>query len=197
MSTNDRRHAPPAGASRAGGSRAGAPRTGAPRAGKAAVRRPLHLVVAFGASTSLYALALLGVTRLQIESDLARIAEREPASEAIDLLARHHDRMEAQLDAARGAYAAGAANYGDLASLLAGLAFDIGRLDETVSAVEAGLRSFPGTITIPVLPPRTSSSGGSGGSTSGGGGTGSVTLPPPPVAATPPPTQGTTGSSGG
>jgi hypothetical protein len=165
--------------------------------GSPATRRPLHVAVAFGASTSLYAIALLGVTRIQIETDLGRIAEREPAAAAIDLLARHHDQMTTQLDGARDAYASGVAHYSELADLLAGLAADIGRLDETVSIVEAGLRGIPGTFNIPVLPPRTSGGGSGGSGTSGGTSSGgSVTLPPPPVAATPPPTQGTTGSSG-
>jgi hypothetical protein len=167
-----------------------------PRRATPAGRWPLHVAVAFGASTSLYAIALLSVTRLQIESDLARIAEREPAAAAIDLLARHHDRMTAELDGARDAYAAGVAHFSDLANLLSGLAADISRLDETVSAVEAGLRGLPGTISIPVLPPRSSSGGSGSSSGSGSSGTGAVTLPPPPVAATPPPTQGTTGGSG-
>ena len=160
-----------------------------PKAPRPPVRRPVHVAVAIGASTGLYAITLLGVTRLQIAGDRALMAERDPALQAISLLGAHHDRMSAELDTAGAAYAQGADRFTALVAGLPGLADGLDRLDSTLAAIEGELRQMPGSFNIPKAPPRTSSG-------SGGGGSATVPVAPKPPAAQPPPTQGSTGASG-
>ncbi len=57
-------------------------------------RRPVHLAVLVGASASVYAISLAGVTALQSATDARLIAERAPADHAADVMARGHDELE-------------------------------------------------------------------------------------------------------
>jgi hypothetical protein len=174
-----------------------APRPSAEGTARGMSRTPVHVAVAVGATTGLYALTLLGVTRLQVENDRALIAARAPAVRAIELLGGHHDLMTAELEAARAAYAEGAESLTAVAQSLPGVANGLDRLDATLAAIEAELRQMPGSINIPKAPPRTGKPGsGSAGGGGGGGGTAAIPVAPKPPAAAPPPVQGTTGGSG-
>jgi hypothetical protein len=173
-----------------------APRPSAWGTARGTSRTPVHVAVAVGATTGLYALTLLGVTRLQVESDRALIAARAPAVRAIELLGGHHDLMTAELEAARAAYAEGAESLTAVALSLPGVADGLDRLDATLAAIEAELRQMPGSLNVPKAPPRTGKPGSGSGSGSGGGSGGTIPAPPKPPAAAPPPVQGNTGGSG-
>jgi hypothetical protein len=170
---------------------------------KPAPKRPYHVGVAVGLTTGVYAVSLLGASRIQFETDRELIADRTPVERAIEVLGDHHDGLGERLDAARDAYAAGAAGYDAMTERLADLDRHLLTLDETVIAVERLAASISTRLALPDVPrPRagTATGGGSGGSSAGGGATTTTVKPPkaapPPPAAAPPPANATTGGSG-
>lgn len=166
-------------------------------------RRPVHVIVALGLGTGVYAFSLATVTALQAETDRALIADREPVGQAISLLGTTHDRLAADMEVARTQYTAAADGYGALTGGLDDLHADLDRLGAALTAVE-GInvdRRTLAALNLPVGTYRSLGSGGSSGKTgttgnSGGtsGGTTVAPLPPAPVVA--PPVQATTGASG-
>ncbi len=163
-------------------------------------RRPIHVIVALGLGTGVYAFSLATVTALQAETDRGLIADREPVGHAIALLGSTHDRFAADMEQARTQYVAAADGYGALTGGLDDLRANLDRLGAALAVVE-GINVDRRTLAALNLPAGTYRSQGSGGSsgktgtTSGtSGGTSVAPLPPPPVVA--PPVQATTGASG-
>ena len=177
-------------------------------------RRPVHVAVAIGLGTGVYAFSLATVTALQAETDRALIADREPVAEAIGLLADHHDGLAASLETARLRYTVATERYGELAGGLDALHAELEDLGASIRAVEGMRFSVPGlTAAIPravpggnARPKGPTGNGATGGAASGGsassgtssGSSGSaavaapvaapvVAAAPPPVAAPAPP----------
>jgi len=115
-------------------------------------RRPYHIGVLVGLSTGMYALSLAAVTTLQVASDQALIEEREPVRDAIGLLADHHDRMAARLDAANRRYEEASGGYDDLADRLATVHEEIEGLGRTVTTIEGSAFALPGSLDLPEIP---------------------------------------------
>jgi hypothetical protein len=153
-------------------------------------RRPYHVGVAIGLCAGVYAGSLTAVTVLQIDRDRDLIRDRAPVAEAIELLARHNDRMATEIDAAGEAFQQAADGYEGVAAGVTNLDTAVKRLTARVAAIKGSTMQLPDALS---LPPVTRIGGGS--SSSGGGSGGSVTKPKPKPA--PPPTQGSTGASGG
>lgn len=172
-------------------------------------RRPIHVIVAMGLGTGVYAFSLATVTALQAATDRELIADRAPVGEAIDLLGNSHDRLTQNLEVARVRYVVAADGYSAIAGGLEELR---GRLDRLASALAEmeGMAIDSRTLALLNAPPTKSGSGsshssgsGSGTTTKPAGGTGgstgsggTVTVAPPPPPVVPPTTQGTTGASG-
>jgi len=165
-------------------------------------KRPYHLVVAIGVTTSAYALSLMAASTLQIQHDRALIADRDPMQAAITVLGSHHDAMEPRLEAARARYSDGADGYGSLTTRLDTLRQRLAAMDKTVAGIErdggmlaARVPGIPGFVTRPAQ------GASSGGGSSGGGSTGAVSTAPRAVLAAPkpvakPPVSASTGASG-
>jgi hypothetical protein len=165
---------------------------------RAEPRRPYHLGVAVGLTTSLYAATLVLTTQLQIESDRAVIADRDPVQAAIVALGDHHASLTDMLDQSRNQYNAALDGYDAVIASLDRLDERLAVVDGSVRAAERLGASISSNLSLPPVPVR-SSKGGSGGSASakGSGGGGKPVKPPaaaPPPA--PPPTSGSTGASG-
>jgi uncharacterized membrane protein YgcG len=175
-------------------------------------RQPVHVVVAMGLGTGIYAFSLAAVTALQADTDRALIADREPVGAAIGILETNHDQLAANLELARQRYAAATDSYGALIGGLDNLHARLDALGASLQAVEGIAINAPRLPGVPVIGKggsgtKTGSSSGSAGSGSGGssgsgsgsssgsGGTTVVPAPLPPVVA-PPPVQATTGASG-
>lgn len=175
-------------------------------------RRPVHVVVAIGLGTGVYAFSLATVTALQAETDRALIADREPVAAAIGLLADHHDGLAASLETARLRYTLATERYGELAGGLDALHGELEDLGASIRAVEGMRFAVPGlTAAIPRAVPAGNgrpkgqtggtgaggaASGGSGSGATSSGSSGSAAAPvagpvvapaPPPVAAPAPP----------
>jgi hypothetical protein len=171
-----------------------------PRSTSPGPKRPYHVGVAVGLTTSVYAVSLLATTSMQIETDRALIEDRAPVRAAIDTLDSHHDLQEARLLQARLRYEDGAEGYEALAERLAALEERLRAVSRRVGSVERLGNSIPGSLTSGSWSQTSvGSGGGSGGSGGGGSGGGhsSVKLPPAPAPkSTPPPSSGGTGGSG-
>jgi hypothetical protein len=134
----------------------------APRAKtKTQPRRPVHIAVAIGFSAGAYAVALAGVTSLQSAGEQALVANRDPASEALDLLQEHHDRLDARLAAAGATYDAAAAAYQDVTDGLSALETRLGTLATKVGKVQTGAAWTPSVWRAPAVSSRAARSSGS------------------------------------
>ena len=141
-----------------------------------ATRRPYHVGVAIGLSTSAYAMVLAGVTSAQADHDRRVISDREPMVDAVSLLASGHDRMQARIEAARSRYAAASDRYAQAAQQLGALQADLDRLARTLTRIEGTTFAAPPRISAPAA-----------------AGVRPLAAAPAPA---PPPTQATTGASG-
>jgi hypothetical protein len=99
-------------------------------------RRPYHVGVALGLTAGVYATSLAAVSLLQIDRDRALIADRQPVSDAIVELGRHHDDMEARLAQAGAVYDDASARYEALANDLQAVHSDVVRLGRTLQAID-------------------------------------------------------------
>jgi uncharacterized membrane protein YgcG len=162
-------------------------------------KRPYHVAVAIGVTTSAYAVSLMAASTIQIQHDRALIEDREPVAAAIVVLADHHDDMASRLELARARYTEGADGYGALVARLDSLRARLRSVDKAVTAIERAnnvlAANIPGVSGQAGLGSGRGGSGGGGGS-SGSGSTAPRSVPaaPQPVAA--PPTSGSTGASG-
>jgi hypothetical protein len=147
-------------------------------------RRPYHLGVALGLTAGVYAASLAGVSVLQIDHDRTLARDRQPLSDAIELLGRHHDDMASDLDHAATVFEDASTRYETMAADLQKLHADVVKLSKTLQAID-GMGAADGS--------------GLGGVSVGGG----VKLPSVSKAApksgggsTAPTSNGTTGASG-
>jgi hypothetical protein len=128
---------------------------------------------------------------LQVDRDRTLIRDRAPVGEAIELLARHNDRLTSEIDAAGVAFQTAADGYEGVAAGVTDLDTAVRKLTVRVAAIKGSTTKIPDALSLPpILRVGSGSSGGGG-----GGSTGSVSKPKPKPA--PPPTQGSTGASGG
>ena len=126
-------------------------------------KRPYHVGVALGVATGLYAVSLALVSRMQIDHDQALIVDRQPVRDAIELLDRHHDAMDSDLNVAASAYDDAAGGYNQLVVELADVHQDVASLAKRLRTIRrlavvdgSGLASLPkissaggGTISQP------------------------------------------------
>jgi hypothetical protein len=116
-----------------------------------------------GLSAGAYAVSLAGVTALQSASDRALVGNSDPASEALDLLQEHHDRLDSRLAAAGVTYDAAAAAYQDATDGLSSLEVQLGALSKSVGKVQKGATWTPSVWRAPAV--SGSAARSSGGST--------------------------------
>jgi hypothetical protein len=169
-----------------------------PEPKRAEPKRPYHVGVAVGLTTSVYAATLLLATRLQIESDRALIADRDPVQAAIHALGNHHDSLTDLLEQSREQYNAAVGGYNSVVASLDQLDERLASVNGTIQAVERLGASISTSLALPAIPNR-GSGGGTVSSSRGSGGGGGTTSKPPaaaPPPAPPPPTSGSTGASG-
>lgn len=114
-------------------------------------RRPVHLAVLIGLSTSTYAIALAGITALQSASDARLIADRAPAARAADQMTTGHDRIEDSLEATERAYQLAAGRYARLAPAMTDMETDLDRFGHRVSKVSGAANALPGRVRLPSL----------------------------------------------
>lgn len=79
-------------------------------------KRPYHVGVALGLTAGIYAGSLAAVSMLQFGHDRGLIADRQPVSDAIELLGRNHDEMAFSLERAGGAFEDASTRYAELAA---------------------------------------------------------------------------------
>jgi hypothetical protein len=114
-------------------------------------RRPVHLAVLVGASASVYAISLAGVTALQSATDARLIAERAPADHAADVMARGHDELEDSIDDATRTYATAAGRYARLAPRLADMETSLDAFGRQVQKVTGAANALPGRVSLPTI----------------------------------------------
>lgn len=135
-------------------------------------RRPHHVGILLGLSAGAYAITLAGVAGLQSATDQATIAAREPTQIAAEALAATHDRLEAELAAARESMTTAGQGYDDSLALMTDLQARLDALAAAVGDLEGQTLALPTRLSLPSAP-RVS------------------------AAASRPATQATTGASGG
>jgi len=177
-----------------------APRPAALRSSAPEPKRPYHLGVAIGITTSAYALSLMAASTLQIQHDRTLIADRHPVEVAVGVLGSNHDAMGSRLELARARYADGADGYGVLIARLDTMRARLEKMDKTVAAIERDSGSIaarlPGVPVAGNRQARGSAGRAGGGGSTGGGSTAPRTVPGAPPAAAPPPVSAGTGASG-
>lgn len=122
-------------------------------------RRPVHLFVLVGASASVYALSLAGVTSLQSAADGALIEARSPIGAAADRVGSSHDDLDAVVSTAAQTYAGAADRYGQLAAQLVEVEAALDALAGRVASVAGAADALPTRISLPrvtVSTPKTS-----------------------------------------
>ncbi len=136
----------------------------------AETRRPYHVGVALGLTASVYAGSLAAVSLLQIERDRGLIADRQPVSDAIVMLGRHHDEMASSLgqagtvfEEASKRYDKVAADYQKLHIALVSLGRKLQAIDALTAVDGSGLGSTyvsSGGGKLPTVAKTTAKSGG-------------------------------------
>jgi hypothetical protein len=135
-------------------------------------RRPHHVGVLLGLSAGAYAITLAGIAGLQSATDQATIAAREPTQVAAEALAAEHDRLEAELAAARRSMTSTGEGYDATVALMTDLQARLDALAAAVGDLEGQTLALPTRLSLP-------------------------SAPRVPAAASRPATQATTGASGG
>jgi hypothetical protein len=114
-------------------------------------RRPVHLAVLVGVSTSAYAISLAGVTALQSDADASVIADRAPAARAAEQLTTGHDRIEDALETAQRSYVAAATRYDRLGPSMTDMESALESLGRRVTKVSGAANALPGRVKLPSL----------------------------------------------
>ncbi len=135
-------------------------------------RRPLHVGVALGLSTGVYAVSLAVVTGLESDRQASEASAVVSTAEAVRVLRDGSDRLAAGLADAAETYDAVAARYERLVRSLDALDGRLERVASTVGGIEGASVSLPTRVALPSV-----------------GRAGRVAVPPPP-------TNATTGASG-
>lgn len=119
---------------------------------RSTAKRPVHVVVAVGLSTGVYALSLAAVSIIQFEHDRGLIASREPIADAIAELATYHDRLAERITAVRGTYEHVADRYGLVGDELRRLHDRLADLHSQVAAIEGAAGRLPTALSLPAVP---------------------------------------------
>jgi hypothetical protein len=114
-------------------------------------RRPVHLLVLFGASAGLYAVSLAGVTALQSSTERATSLERAPIVAELDSLAVANDRLTRGLDVAARVFDASSGSYDELGSRLGDTEARLAELAATVADVQGAARALPTRVALPAV----------------------------------------------
>lgn len=130
----------------------GRARTATRARGSTEARRPLHVGVLLGLSAGAYAISLAGVTGLQSATDQATIAARQPALTALEAATAEHDRLEAELAAARASLGTAGDDYDQAAARVEDLQARLETLAAAVGALEGATMSLPTRIALPSAP---------------------------------------------
>jgi hypothetical protein len=115
------------------------------------LRRPLHLVVLFGASAGLYAVSLAGVTALQSSTERATALDRAPVMADIDSLSVANDRLTNGIDDASRAYEDSSRIYGALTPRLGDAEARLADLAASVADVKGAARALPARVALPAV----------------------------------------------
>jgi hypothetical protein len=115
-------------------------------------RRPLHLVVLFGASAGAYAVSLAGVTAQQSQADAVVIAQRAPVAAAIDQAAAAHRALEGDLTTATRRYRDLAAGYARVVGELEGMERATDAVVVRAARVADAAGSMPTRVALPAVP---------------------------------------------
>jgi hypothetical protein len=114
-------------------------------------RRPIHLAMLVGLSTSAYAITLAGVTALQSTTDATLIAERAPAGNAVAQMSSGHDRLEESVSRAEWAYVTAARRYATLGPTMADMETALDRFGRRVTRVSGAADALPGRVQLPTI----------------------------------------------
>lgn len=114
-------------------------------------RRPIHLAVALGLTTGLYAASLAAVTGLQAASDRATHADRAPAETSIAALVGANDRLANGIDAGVAGVDLAAGGYTSLIGQIGALEQRLQALGAAVGQVRGGVGSLPGRMALPSI----------------------------------------------
>ncbi len=109
-------------------------------------RRPVHVVVAVGLTTGVYAAALAGIAALEGASEARLAADRAPAAAAVTRLREAHDALEARLAQLAVLYASAADRY-------RGIAGGIAAHETALEGLVAEVRSASGSAAALSVPP--------------------------------------------
>ena len=114
-------------------------------------RRPVHLVVLFGASAGLYAVSLAGVAALQSSTERATASERSPVLADLDSLAAANERLTRGVDDAVRAYTTSRGAYDALAPRLGTTEARLEVLAAAVAEVQGAARALPTRVALPAV----------------------------------------------
>lgn len=114
-------------------------------------RLPAHVGILVGLSTGAYALSLAAVTGLQSGTETAIRAEREPVAAAIGNLKAQHDRLDADLMAAKTVYEVAAGTYAQSGASFQEMEARLGDLAVAVAAINGSAAALPGSVRMPAV----------------------------------------------
>ena len=135
-------------------------------------RRPLHLGVFLGLSTTAYALSLAAVTALQSGAEATIAADQAPTRTAITDLATQNDALDATaqdaglaFDRANGAYDRVGRTIAQVEAQIAGLAGAVGKVNGAAKALPSKVAlptigRTPSSVRAPAVHATTGASGG-------------------------------------
>jgi hypothetical protein len=123
--------------------------------GSTATRRPIHVAVTVGATASLYAVTLAGVTALQHAGDARLAAERAPAAAAVESIRAANDALDGDLAVLSAGFSGASDAYRAIADRIGAHESALASLGRRVAAVEGSASSLS-TPTITRLPALTS-----------------------------------------
>jgi hypothetical protein len=115
------------------------------------LRRPIHLVVLFGASAGLYAVSLAGVTALQSSAERALALDRAPVVSDLDSLEAANDRLTRGVDVAARAYDLTTGSYDTLTPRIGDAESRLAELAAAVADVQGAARALPTRIALPAV----------------------------------------------
>lgn len=114
-------------------------------------RRPLHIGVFLGLSTTAYALSLAGVTALQSGSEAASMADRAPTRTAISALTAQNDALEATARDAGAAFDRANGAYDRVGRTIAEVEAQMASLAGAVGKVNGAAKALPGRVALPTV----------------------------------------------
>ena len=123
-----------------------------PKRAFASMRRlPAHIAVMLGLSTAAYAVSLAAVATDQSQLEAATTAARAPAVDAVDSLVRGNDALNAALGEADGRLASVVADYGAAGDRLTALEAALAGFAGTVAEINGVSQALPATVPLPAI----------------------------------------------